>query len=232
MCITYVYRHKPRGTTRGLPCNGVGCMLRRRTGAVEIRMLDQRVADEYGCPSVGIVSNCDPSVLPTMLRNWLAADTFWLWLSPELRDELSIQADEWAPLETGGILLGYRDDESATLMMTTIVGPGPNADHKVDSFVPDAKWQEREISRLYAASGRRIEYLGDWHTHPTGSSLMSRRDRRTLKTISKSRTARARRPLMVVVSRGEPVWNIHAYRLNGRRTEQGVLVEANSARKA
>ena len=112
------------------------------------------------------------------------------------------EADDRAPFETGGVLLGVSDDEH--LWIEAVVGPGPGARHGRTWFVPDAAFQQDRIAELYEASGRRIAYLGDWHTHPGGSAALSWRDRRTLRKISRTPAARQSHPVMLILGHGKP----------------------------
>jgi integrative and conjugative element protein (TIGR02256 family) len=129
------------------------------------------------------------------------------WLSREILREMTNEADRWVPLETGGILMGYHPTDAGAVVVTHAVGPGPRAIHARTRFVPDQDYHLREIARLYAASGRRLHYLGDWHCHPGGAAALSRTDRSTLKCIATEPAARAPRPLMCVLAPG-PRWNI------------------------
>lgn len=112
------------------------------------------------------------------------------------------EADDRAPLETGGVLLGVA--AAADLWIDAVVGPGPAARHGRTWFVPDAAYQQDRIGELYEASGRRIAYLGDWHTHPGAPAVLSWRDRRTLRRISCTPAARQLHPVMLILGHGDP----------------------------
>jgi integrative and conjugative element protein (TIGR02256 family) len=135
-----------------------------------------------------------------------------LWILSDALARIVEEANRQAPLETGGLLLGYERDSE--IVVTEVIGPGPAAGHGATTFIPDHEHQETELARLYEASGRRHTYLGDWHSHPGGSATLSRTDRRTLRRIARSPQARAPRPLMVVVHGGSSgEWQIAASRL-------------------
>lgn len=125
------------------------------------------------------------------------------WLARQVLASLTREAERATPKETGGILLGYWADDVPVI--TRAVGPGPEALHGRYGFMPDHKYQEKEIARLYEASDRTIEYLGDWHTHPGAAADLSPKDEATLKTIAAHRPARVARPLMLILSPG-PEW--------------------------
>lgn len=105
-------------------------------------------------------------------------------------------------METGGVLLGWRSP--GHICVTNMVGPGPAARHDKASFDPDAEWQATQIAQLYAESGRRLSYLGDWHTHPGATPNPSARDRQTLRTIARHPPARCPQPVMVILGQPRP----------------------------
>lgn len=141
-----------------------------------------------------------------------------IWVPERLRDRMMGLARSAFPNETGGVLVGY--DAGNGLVVKAITGPGPNATHEPHGFEPDHEFQEKEVARLYAQSDRRHTYLGDWHSHPEGSSSLSAKDKRTLRTISKHKPARMPAPVMVILS-GLADWDIAAWRCWAPRLRAG-----------
>ena len=101
-----------------------------------------------------------------------------MWLSRAVLRELLAQAEQFSPLETGGVLLGWREGHDR--IVTGLIGPGPMALHGRYAFIPDHRWQVENIRRVFAETRGDLDYLGDWHTHPVGAAQMSEIDRRTL----------------------------------------------------
>lgn len=115
------------------------------------------------------------------------------------REHLTTVLEEYvqmAPLETGGILMGYLLEK--IFVITDIVGPGIKALHTQHTFIPDNDFHETEIARIYEVSGRRHTYLGDWHTHPGSAAYLSKRDKKTLQNISVFKESRLSEPLMLI----------------------------------
>lgn len=150
-----------------------------------------------------------------LLRRRLSQCTVWLpdWAEAAILDE----AADKEPSETGGIVLGYEVLEESAVVITEIVGAGPNARYGHAIFEPDGSWQEREVARIYSESGRRTIYLGDWHSHPEGIVAPSKKDHRTARAIGNHRPARMRHPLMLIAASDEERWRIGAFRLSGRK---------------
>jgi integrative and conjugative element protein (TIGR02256 family) len=128
-----------------------------------------------------------------------------IWLPSRLHDDCLVEADRFHRLETGGALMGYR--HGADAVITTIIGAGPDALHERHNFEPDQEWQVAAIARHYEASGRRETYIGDWHTHPDAKTAhLSWTDRRVLRRIINTPSARAPNPVMIVFYGAEADW--------------------------
>jgi integrative and conjugative element protein (TIGR02256 family) len=124
------------------------------------------------------------------------------------------EAAKRAPLETGGVLLGLTTPTD--VWIEELIGPGPTARHNETRFVPDHEYQEQAIADSYAVSGRRLAYLGDWHSHPDGPLSLSSRDLQTLRNIARHKRARQPRPIMAIVA-GGPSWAARVWRVGGGR---------------
>lgn len=123
-----------------------------------------------------------------------------IWIGLEDVDRLRAAATAAVPLETGGVLLGYRSG-SGDVVVTEVIDAGPPAKRTRTTFEPDYAYQEREVADAYERSGRRCSYLGDWHSHPPGGGpTLSGTDRRTLKKIARHRAARNKDPVMILVT--------------------------------
>ena len=69
-----------------------------------------------------------------------------IWLAKALIDQLRALADKHYPNEVGGILAGYINGNGA--VVTEIVGPGPLAEHRPQTFLPDHAFQPGRISAV------------------------------------------------------------------------------------
>ena len=135
-----------------------------------------------------------------------------LWLNAAALEDMLTEASRAAPNETGGMLLGWENDDRNDIVVATIIGPGPNATHTPTSFRPDAEWQQERLDVQYQESRGRITYLGDWHVHPAGGFGLSRRDRRTMAKTAREGEARCAQPLMGLVAWTEDVYRVGVWR--------------------
>lgn len=118
------------------------------------------------------------------------------------------------PLETGGMLLGYIAD-NRDVVVTAIIGPGPKAIHRRYGFVPDAGYQQAELSAHHLITNGRETYLGDWHTHPRGGTALSPVDKRTLTRIACTASSGIGEPIMAILGGGRESWDFSAVRFIG-----------------
>lgn len=156
------------------------------------------------------------------------------WLARSAFAAMRAEAAEIFPLESGGLLLGWRSGNDRVVV--SILGPGPMAMHGRTRFVPDHKWQMHHLNQIFADSSGDIDYLGDWHSHPGGRAHMSSLDHQTLRRISRH----VPQPLMAIVAADAPSpqwelgcwrdWNTR-WRNSGRniRIEPVIMFDAQSA---
>ena len=157
-----------------------------------------------------------------MWRPWLERRA--VTVDRALANQLLSEARRWAPLETGGILLGEFVDSDRGARVTEVVGAGPGARRETNRFVPDGPWQRRQIAERYLASGRNLEYIGDWHSHPAGNGP-SKLDRETARRIAREKLARCPHPVLLIVTRVALQWELRAYRFGHKRLRRVRLGE-------
>lgn len=134
-----------------------------------------------------------------------------VWMSRSIAETCTEEASHKFPLETGGTFMGWWANRD-TAVITGMIGAGPRAHHGQNSFQPDETWQLDQIARHYYNSGRRETYLGDWHSHPNASSgTLSWIDRRVLRRIIRTTSARCPNPLMIVIWGEDENWNVNTW---------------------
>jgi integrative and conjugative element protein (TIGR02256 family) len=142
------------------------------------------------------------------------------------------ESERKAPLETGGIFLGWQKTEGRPYIeITHTIGPGPEADHGSHFFEPDYKYQSSETERIFNFAPKGITYLGDWHTHPIGVATLSWQDLFCLHKIAQNPVARNPAPIMMILS-GLEDWQPNAWsyrrlfpRLSWGRSAEKLFVE-------
>ena len=136
-----------------------------------------------------------------------------VWVAASAREAVLAERAEHFPLETGGILLGYRrlEENVEHWVITAVTGPGRGAKHRRNRFTPDHDYHRKEAEKHFSAQKGTEYYLGDWHTHPDGAPDCSWIDRRTLFKNACRAGHTADRSLMLIVGGGieEPSYGAH-----------------------
>lgn len=136
-----------------------------------------------------------------------------VWISQCALAQLTDEANRTYPLETGGVLVGYRSEDHS-VVVSDVLGPGPEARHRRHRFEPDHNWQCAQLDRIFQETEGQSVYLGDWHTHPDGVPEMSWLDRRTLRGIAMHTEAKVAYPVMLIGAgslQGEWNWKCHQF---------------------
>lgn len=125
-----------------------------------------------------------------------------VWILRNVFDRIVQEAERKAPLETGGLLIGYRSADDIHLVVMDMIGPGPKAKHRKWTYKPDYGFHREEVKKVYDETGGMHTYLGDWHSHPTDSAYLSLLDKRALRNIACFPDNFIDRPIMLVLGRG------------------------------
>ncbi|QXH48130.1 Mov34/MPN/PAD-1 family protein [Pseudomonas xanthosomatis] len=104
--------------------------------------------------------------------------------------------------EAGGILLGYRAGTNIHIISAT--GPLPRDRRSRVSFDRLDPGHQVTASEAWATSGGRIDYIGDWHTHPQSVPTPSSKDYLEWKKLTAS--MQAPHLLVIVGTREVRVW--------------------------
>ncbi|MBS1511079.1 MAG: Mov34/MPN/PAD-1 family protein [Bacteroidetes bacterium] len=106
--------------------------------------------------------------------------------SREAMDVFCTEIAEWGTIETGGVLVGYIEND--IIYIAKASSPGPNAIHDIASFQADANYVDMFIDMESANSAGRYQYIGEWHTHPQIEPTPSDTDLISLKEIADTST--------------------------------------------
>lgn len=108
--------------------------------------------------------------------------------------QLAIQAESEYPNENGGMLAGRYSDDRKTVYIKQLVTP---AVKKTDctSFVREATGMDAFWNDL-AKEG--LQYVGEWHSHPNGSTEYSQTDYEAMAEIEHE--VKIANPILLIVS--------------------------------
>ena len=78
--------------------------------------------------------------------------------------------------ETGGVLFGQRDDACGVIWLTEISGPPPDSKSSPEGFICGVEGVTKLNTEKSERTKGAVEYLGMWHTHPSGRAKPSHID--------------------------------------------------------
>ena len=100
--------------------------------------------------------------------------------------------------ETGGILVGYFSDDSSAIV-TGASDAGPNAESSPTHFSRDVEHTQRWLEKQIRASKMRVEYIGEWHSHPSEDTNPSITDITSLAGIANAENYLCNKPVALIL---------------------------------
>lgn len=129
-------------------------------------------------------------------------------ISAAVRAQLNKEARAWAPRESGGMLIGAIDGDTARVVRVS--GPGPAADHTPDGFLRDGEHSQAALDAAVRESVGALDYLGEWHSHPIAVGASSR-DARSMRAIAHDSAYQRREPILIVLLAERRSWRLQGY---------------------
>lgn len=125
-----------------------------------------------------------------------------LKLSIEIRDDLLAQmvahGQKFYPKEYGGILVGRYVDNNSLVIIEDMVLP-KNYKASAYSFERGNKRLKKALVRHFESTPS-LTYVGEWHTHPNGSTTPSETDTNALYQIAQHHNVFIENPILVIIS--------------------------------
>lgn len=119
-----------------------------------------------------------------------------LKISQNVLDEMHSQALASFPNETGGMLAGHISDDCHEAVVECLVIPSKTESSHV-SFLRETEGMEQTWKEL-AECG--LTYLGEWHTHPNGTTKYSYTDCQAMAGVVSDTNVELGTPLLFIVS--------------------------------
>ena len=101
------------------------------------------------------------------------------------------------PNECGGFLVGYYSDNNTTLQITDSILPKKQ---KGSSILFERSLDGVKDIFVKLFSSKKHFYIGEWHTHPNGSSLYSQTDLAAMIEIANCDTVNIENPILLILS--------------------------------
>ena len=137
----------------------------------------------------------------------LALEEFSVVWDEGVLDKMRWLRGEKLPRETGGALLGCWDLSRQLLYLVDVTGAPEDSVEKATAFIRGSKDLPRWIAETSRLTGRAIEYVGEWHSHPNGyQTSPSKDDRKVFHWIDEHLSIDGLPPAMLIVGETELRW--------------------------
>ena len=124
-------------------------------------------------------------MLPTKIVKCENQADWEIRLTNGLAEQLISLCEKFTPNETGGILLGRIDGTNKVVYVTKILTAPPDSKQSPLAFVRGTYNLTEDVTTIREITGGMIDYIGEWHTHPTGSARLSAVDKTAIGKIKK-----------------------------------------------
>lgn len=133
-----------------------------------------------------------PGIPPTLASFWKTApfeapmetEGWKVFISCQASQRIREEARAHSPEETGGVLVGEVDRQHRTFYIVDAWGAPPDSEATTVGFARGRKGLLARLILLSRNTGGRINYAGEWHSHPNAATSMSARDSRTAEEMA------------------------------------------------
>ena len=126
----------------------------------------------------------------------IASRSLSLKISQDILDEMYSKAFASFPNETGGMFAGRISEDSHEAIVERLVMPSKTESTHA-SFMRETNGMEQTWKKL-AEEG--LTYLGEWHTHPKGTTQYSYTDYQAMLCIANDKNVALATPLLFIIS--------------------------------
>jgi hypothetical protein len=97
-----------------------------------------------------------------------------------LLNRLAQLRDERLPRETGGVLLGTFDLGRRIVYIADTIPSPPDSSEWPTAYIRGCEGLEGEVRQAEERTGQQLQYVGEWHAHPSGHECQPSKDDLTL----------------------------------------------------
>lgn len=122
-----------------------------------------------------------------------------LIISQEVIDKINRYRQFSNDNESGGILLGKKELNSETYIISNITVPSIYDFSTKTSFIRDKNNAQKRINEIWESSNGIVNYIGEWHTHSEKNPIPSKTDKELVQQLYKDKTNVFRYFFMIIL---------------------------------
>jgi proteasome lid subunit RPN8/RPN11 len=109
---------------------------------------------------------------------------------------------ERLPNETGGVFIGAFDLERKIAYIVDTVPSPPDSTEWPVLYIRGCRGLPERLQQIDQMTVGMLQYVGEWHSHPDGSTSPSTEDRKVFKWLSEHMRMDGLPPMMAIVGEG------------------------------
>lgn len=156
------------------------------SGAIISREIkNQNISDEAHV-SIWKISNDEIIVKRHTADSWtiLTIGSWQICVNNLLIEDMMVKRQERSPNETGGVLIGNCDSLRNRLYIVDMVFAPSDSIESPNSFIRGSESLPEKLIEISKKTHGSLYYVGEWHSHPTSSTSMSRHDEILLDVVT------------------------------------------------
>ena len=139
------------------------------------------------------------------MKYYLASNNLYIDIKPFVLNQIKLQAEGEYPNENGGMLVGRYSQDKRTVYIEQVIVPTEKYISR-SAFTRNYKGLEKDWEQL---SKDGLRYVGEWHSHPNGSTQYSSEDLSAMRDIENE--VNIENPLLLIVGVTNEGANTHTF---------------------
>ena len=156
--------------------SGIGSRAVRRASETDKAQIATWIVDDSNYS----VSNLTIEVSDVRRKKKGGWRIFW---DAELERKLKEYRNAKLPKETGGVLIGSYDMARRIIYVFDATEAPPDSQECPHGFLRGSAGLQEAVESIRKATSGRLDYIGEWHSHPTPNTEPSSRDRNVIKWV-------------------------------------------------
>lgn len=124
-------------------------------------------------------------------------------------NEIQILCKSSYPNETGGILIGFYNEQYTSAIISKFISAPPDSKSGPTWFVRGINGVKKKLDQLWYKKNE--YYIGEWHYHPDSSSNLSNQDIKQMSEISSNENYKCPEPVLLIVGGRYKSWEYSTY---------------------
>jgi proteasome lid subunit RPN8/RPN11 len=103
------------------------------------------------------------------------------------------------PDETGGVLIGTYDIQRRVVYLADVLPSPADSEEWPTLYIRGCEGLADQVGQIRRVTGHNLEYIGEWHSHPDGASLVpSDDDMMVFSWLTREMDLEGKPPLMII----------------------------------